>query len=113
MDAAWATPGYWFGKEKSLALFAAVPFGPGAGDANIASILTKGGTIQFGAMKELQEKGVTLHRWDPAILAELRTAWDKVATELAAEDETFAKVYASYSAYRADYAIWKDLGYLK
>jgi TRAP-type mannitol/chloroaromatic compound transport system substrate-binding protein len=28
LDAAWSTPGYWFGKEKSLALFAAVPFGP-------------------------------------------------------------------------------------
>ena len=261
LDAAWSTPGYWFGKEKSLALFAAVPFGPGAGeylgwffnaggkelmdeiydrhniksiicgviapeasgwfrteinstadlkglkmrffglgakvmeeigvstqlisggdiypalergsidatefsmpaidlslgfyqiakhyyfpgwhqqstlfelmmnkdkwealdetqqaqittacDANIASMLAEGEAIQFGAMKELQEKGVTLHRWAPEILDELRTAWDKVATELAAEDETFAKVYASYSAYRADYAIWKDLGYLK
>ena len=113
MDAAWATPGYWFGKEKSLALFAAVPFGPGAGDANIASMLAEGEAIQFGAMKGLQEKGVTLHRWDPEILDALRAAWDKVATELAAEDATFAKVYASYSSYRADYAIWKDLGYLK
>ena len=27
-----ATPGYWFGKEKALALFAAVPFGPSAGE---------------------------------------------------------------------------------
>jgi TRAP-type mannitol/chloroaromatic compound transport system substrate-binding protein len=32
LDAAWSTPGYWFGKEKSLALFAAVPFGPSAGE---------------------------------------------------------------------------------
>jgi len=28
VDAAWSTPGYWQGKEPSLALFAAVPFGP-------------------------------------------------------------------------------------
>ena len=32
LDAAWSTPGYWFGKEKALALFAAVPFGPRAGE---------------------------------------------------------------------------------
>ncbi|MHA1600176.1 MAG: TRAP transporter substrate-binding protein, partial [Alphaproteobacteria bacterium] len=32
IDAAWSTPGYWFGKEKALALFAAVPFGPSAGE---------------------------------------------------------------------------------
>ncbi len=28
IQAAWSTPGYWTGKDSSLALFAAVPFGP-------------------------------------------------------------------------------------
>lgn len=32
VDAGWSTPGYWQGKEPSLALFAAVPFGPSAGE---------------------------------------------------------------------------------
>jgi TRAP-type mannitol/chloroaromatic compound transport system substrate-binding protein len=32
VQAAWSTPGYWTGKDTSLALFAAVPFGPGAGE---------------------------------------------------------------------------------
>jgi TRAP-type mannitol/chloroaromatic compound transport system substrate-binding protein len=32
IDAAWSTPGYWYGKEKALAMFAAVPFGPQAGE---------------------------------------------------------------------------------
>ena len=32
LDAAWATPGYWFGKEPALAMFSAVPFGPRAGE---------------------------------------------------------------------------------
>ncbi|MGF1608086.1 MAG: TRAP transporter substrate-binding protein [Kiloniellales bacterium] len=32
LDAAWSTPGYWFGKEPSLALFSAVPFGPSSGE---------------------------------------------------------------------------------
>lgn len=30
VQAAWSTPGYWTGKDTSLALFAAVPFGPSA-----------------------------------------------------------------------------------
>lgn len=30
VQAAWSTPGYWTGKDVSLALFAAVPFGPSA-----------------------------------------------------------------------------------
>ncbi len=32
VDAGWSTPGYWQGKEPALALFAAVPFGPSAGE---------------------------------------------------------------------------------
>ena len=32
VDACWSTPGYWYGKEPALAMFAAVPFGPRAGE---------------------------------------------------------------------------------
>jgi len=32
VDAAWSTPGYWQDREPALALFAAVPFGPRAGE---------------------------------------------------------------------------------
>ncbi|MFN0262535.1 TRAP transporter substrate-binding protein [Tepidamorphus sp. 3E244] len=32
VQAGWSTPGYWTGKDTSLALFAAVPFGPSAGE---------------------------------------------------------------------------------
>ncbi|MGE0612279.1 MAG: TRAP transporter substrate-binding protein, partial [Hyphomicrobiales bacterium] len=32
IDAGWSTPGYWQGKEPALALFSAVPFGPGTGE---------------------------------------------------------------------------------
>lgn len=32
VDAGWSTSGYWQGKEPSLALFSAVPFGPDAGE---------------------------------------------------------------------------------
>lgn len=32
VQAAWSTPGYWTGKDTTFALFAAVPFGPSAGE---------------------------------------------------------------------------------
>jgi TRAP-type mannitol/chloroaromatic compound transport system substrate-binding protein len=32
VDAAWSTPGYWYGKEKSLTMFSSVPFGPSSGE---------------------------------------------------------------------------------
>jgi len=32
LDAAWATPGFWTGKDIAFAVFATVPFGPGLGE---------------------------------------------------------------------------------
>jgi len=32
VDAAWSTPGYWFGKNSAFAMFSSVPFGPAAGE---------------------------------------------------------------------------------
>lgn len=82
-------------------------------DAGIAYGLAEGEAIQFKAMQELQEKGVTLHTWDPAILAALEAAWNEVAAEEAAKDADFARVWASLSEFRANYKVWKDRGYMK
>jgi len=32
IDACWSTPGYWYGRDPAFAMFAAVPFGPSAGE---------------------------------------------------------------------------------
>ena len=53
IDAAWSTPGYWFGKEKALALFAAVPFGPSAGEYS--------GWMYHGGGNELMDKIYAKH----------------------------------------------------
>lgn len=74
--------------------------------------LAEGEAIQFEALKELQEKGVTLHRWPPEVLEELRGAWGEVVEELKAENPTFAKVWESLSTFRENYKTWKELGYL-
>ena len=67
---------------------------------------------QPDALKRLQEKGVTLHRWPDETLEVLRNAWDEVVKEEAAKDEDFARVWASLSTFRESYKIWKDLGFV-
>ena len=75
--------------------------------------IAEGEAIQFGALRELQAKGVTLHLWSPEILAALEAAWAEVVAEEAAKDADFKRVWESLSAFRADYKLWRDYGYLK
>jgi len=82
-------------------------------DAAIAYGLAEGEAIQFEALQELEANGVTIHQWPPEVLAELEAAWEEVLAELVAEDEDFARVWASLSEFRGNYKKWKDLGYLK
>ena len=68
---------------------------------------------QFGALQEIKAKGVTIHVWPPETLKAFEAKWKEVATEESAKDPAFKKVYESYSNFRANYAIWRDVGYLK
>ena len=79
---------------------------------NIRAGLAEGEAIQGAALTELQNKGVTIHRWTPEILQELNDAWNGVATDLAASNPNFKKVWESLSAFREQYKVWGDLGYL-
>ena len=79
----------------------------------IRQSLAYGEAAQFGALKEIQAKGVTLKTWGPEFLAAFKGAWEEVAKEEAASNPMFKKMWDSYSAFRANYAIWRDSGYLK
>jgi len=68
---------------------------------------------QFAALKEIQSKGVTIHTWPPEYIKEVHAKWLEVASELAAKDAQFKKAYDSYNAFRENYAIWRNVGYLK
>ncbi len=84
----------------------------GCGDS-ITWSFTRSEGMQFKAMIELQKKGVTLYRWPDSVLAALKTKWDEVVQEESAKDPLFKRIYENYSAFRKDYAIWKDHGYLR
>jgi TRAP-type mannitol/chloroaromatic compound transport system substrate-binding protein len=73
----------------------------------------EGESVQGKALKEIQGKGVTLHYWPKEILDTYRKAWGEVIEEQKAKSPEFAKVWASLSAFREDYKVWREYGYLK
>ncbi|VAW14981.1 TRAP transporter solute receptor, unknown substrate 6 [hydrothermal vent metagenome] len=81
--------------------------------ANVTTGLAEGEAIQGAALKELQAKGVTLHKWSPEMLDIFRKTWEEVAAEQAAGNADFKKGWESLQAYRKEYAVWKDYGFLK
>ncbi|MBZ0162159.1 MAG: TRAP transporter substrate-binding protein [Notoacmeibacter sp.] len=81
--------------------------------ANIALGLAEGEAIQGKALAELKSKGVTIHRWPQEILDKFEETWIEVAAEQAAADPTFKETWDSLQAFRTEYQVWSDLGYLK
>lgn len=81
--------------------------------AQMLQELAESEALQFGAMKELQAKGVQFKKWSPEMLKALEAKWLEVVAEESAKSENFKKVWASYSEFRKNYAIWRDLGYMR
>jgi TRAP-type mannitol/chloroaromatic compound transport system substrate-binding protein len=83
-------------------------------DANLMWTYVTSEARQFGAMREMVEKhGVQIHFWPEEILAKMRAAWEEVIAEESAKDADFKRAHESYTAFRKQYAIWKEHGYLK
>ena len=62
------------------------------------------------SLAQLREKGETeIRSFPPEVLDELRVLTDEVIEELAAGDPAVAKVYASFSEYRAMAEDWSNL----
>ena len=81
--------------------------------ANVALTIARGEAIQGPPLAELEAQGVTVHQWSDSMLGEFSRAWDEVVAELSAADADFARVWRHISDFRADYARWGSLGYLK
>jgi TRAP-type mannitol/chloroaromatic compound transport system substrate-binding protein len=59
------------------------------------------------------KNGVKIMHWSPEILQAYEKAWNEVVAEQSAKNPNFKKTYDSYSKFRADFAIWREHGYLK
>ncbi len=82
-------------------------------DSTMLRQFVEGESVQGKAIAEIQSKGVTLHYWPKEMLESYRKAWDEVAKEQAEKSAEFKKAWDSYSAFRKEYAVWKEFGYLK
>ncbi len=80
---------------------------------SVRHIIAIGEYKQAGALKFLKSKGVTINRWSPEFLAAVKKAWEEVVAEQSAKDPLFKEIYDHYTAFRADYADWRVLGYLQ
>jgi TRAP-type mannitol/chloroaromatic compound transport system substrate-binding protein len=77
---------------------------------NVTRGLGESEASQFGALKVLSERGVSIENWAPEILDALRQAWKSVAAEMAAKDKDFARAWASLQRFAEEYSIWRELG---
>ncbi len=82
-------------------------------DSTMLRQFIEGESVQGKAIKEIQSKGVTLHYWPKEMLALYRKTWEEVAKEQAEKSPEFKKAWDSYAAFRTEYKVWKDYGYLK
>lgn len=74
--------------------------------------LAAGEAAQVAALEDLEELGVTLHRWPEQTLEAFEAAWAEVADEQAAADADFARAWNSLSTFRERFAKWKELGHV-
>lgn len=84
------------------AAMATMLWGMAMGEAEQADVL----------MDNVQHKGVKNMTWSPELMAAYEQAWGEVAKEMSARDPFFKKVWDDLSAFRANYALWGEMGVL-
>jgi TRAP-type mannitol/chloroaromatic compound transport system substrate-binding protein len=80
----------------------------------LQDVIAEGEASQFKALAEMRDKhGVQIKTWPPEILEAIQKAWKEVAEEESAKNPNFKRVFDHYTEFRRNYAIWKEIGYLK
>lgn len=82
-------------------------------DQTVLKGMSLGESLQPKALLEIEKKGVKLMTWGPEFLKAFEKAWNEVAAEQSAKSPEFKKAWDSLTAFRAEYKIWKDRGYLR
>ncbi len=80
--------------------------------AAVTDALAKSEHNQGPIMAGFPDKGVTPRKLPEPILRELLRVTNEVLAEEAANDAMFAKIWELQKAFRDQYAIWKEYGYL-
>lgn len=76
--------------------------------------LAAGEAAQFGALARLRaDNDVTVARWPDDMLRQLNGHWLIAARDQAQTDNEFSLAWSSLGGFRARYATWRDLGYVK
>ena len=76
--------------------------------------LARGEATQSPALKRMRENhGVKIMYWPPEFLDAYEKAWKQVIEEESAANPNFKKVHASLAAFREDFSLWGENGYLK
>ncbi len=83
-------------------------------EAQVLRTMAEGEAVQLAPLAKMQEEnGVQVHTWPDEILSAYESAWAEVAAEKSAQDADFKRAWESIQSFRADYAEWKEIGYLK
>jgi len=82
-------------------------------EAQMLNEFADGEASQFKVIADLKAKGVQIKFWDKQFLDAFHEKWLEVAKEQSEKSPDFKKAYDSLTAFRAQYKIWKDHGYLK
>lgn len=82
-------------------------------NANIVWSMTRGLALQGDAIVFLEDQGVELHSWPPALLERFRELSLEVLAEASAENADFARVLASQQAFREQHARWASIAYAR
>jgi TRAP-type mannitol/chloroaromatic compound transport system substrate-binding protein len=79
----------------------------------LQEMIAEGEATQWQAMKEMRDKhGVKIMRWPPEIMKAYEKAWNEVVAEESAANPNFKRIYESYARFRAEFALWREYGYL-
>jgi TRAP-type mannitol/chloroaromatic compound transport system substrate-binding protein len=63
-------------------------------------------------MKNAEKRGVNNMYWSDEMLAAFKAAWEEVVKEQCSKNEMFNKVWQDLSAFRAQYKVYSELGFL-
>ncbi len=78
--------------------------------ATVLQSMAIGEATQAAVIKaNATEKGVKNMKYSNEILQKLKAAWQEVVKEECANDPMFNKIWADLSAFRSEYAVWKQL----